>query len=555
MIDDKLQQYLTWFKSSQVWRSDFIEKHKEYYKLYKSVIDESKLRYTHKVFVPYTYAMIEDFYAKLGLSIYVEDTKFFNVKLRGVNPPFKNTQRLIADLEEILDAFVRHEESDFFLEITTGLKHLLMYSIACNCCYPTFHGDKLHHMVFDHIPFSHFFPQPEVTSPKKMRWAIIRTMEHFDTILEKQAKGMYEGVEEDDWQTPKDDEWEEFLKGLGFKPDSPYIHDEKNKRVELLDIFFADGNVITILGRKKIIRDTTKDELPPLDGFPFILYKGSGAPDDEFLGVSLIEAIKPLQEDINLIRSQRRENVSLILNKLFIASKFADIEFDTLFSAPGNVILAGDINGIRDFPMSDTATSSAFREEQNLYLDMQNASGSTELVRGMAPRRRETATAIMTQQKMAQSRFEWFLKLVDLQLFKPMAHKILHYVKKYIDEDTYTAICGTDNAFQDFIMLRDSDFKSYFYVATQTNVLTRAKEVERQQFMQIVPFLFKLPNINHLALVRRLLMMFDMKNIDEIIPALKASPETREIGEEIEAGRKQGLEALTKKLLAGGKMP
>lgn len=552
MIDERLREYLNWFKLSSNWRKRYIEKHQEYYKLYRSVI-ENKI-YTHQTFVPLTFAMIEDFYAKLSLSLVSDDSKFYSIKLRGVNPPFKNSQQLIKDLEEILDFFVKHPDANFYLEIPMGIKHMLLYGISCNSCYPSFITDELNHIVFDHIPFFNIYPQPQLTSFKKLRWVIIRSMEHFENILEAQASGMYEGVDPDDYVMPESDEWNEFIKGLGFEPTEENIYDKQNRMVELLDVFFSNGHVITILGRKKIIRDTTGDGLPPLDGFPFIFYKSSGAPN-EFMGISLVEAVKNLQKDINLIRSQRRENISLVLNKLFVASPFANIQFDTLYSAPGNVILADDPSGLRELPISDTATASAFREEQNINLDFQNVSGSTELVRGMAPRRKETATAIMTQQKMAQSRFEWNLRLIDLQLLKPLALKILIYARKWLKKEEYDAICGTTNAYEDFLRLSETNIKRFLSFTCSTEVITRSKEVERQQFMQVIPFLLKVPDINHLALIRRILMMFNFKNIDEIIPQLKERPETREFAEELEAGVRQSPRELLTKLLAGRRTP
>lgn len=545
-----LTHFLNLFSLSQNWKEPYIKKHKEYYKLYRSYKTQREKIYTHDIFVPYTFAVVEDYVAKTILSL-ISDEKLFSVKIRGKKFAGSQAEKLIYNLEDVLDFLVSHPSTETILELADGIKNCAIYGFSANYCYPfTDERGNFLRPVLDNISFFDLFPDPHAKRLSRATFVIVRSIEYVDKLLKMRDKGIYDHFEEIDLISGfEDSDWRELLTSIGLEYTPEEWYDPKTRRAEILDVLTPDGNVVTILGRRKIIRDTTKDPIKPfVDGIPIIGYRTSGAPK-ELLGISLVEQMRPLQEELNLIRSQRRENIAIILNKIFKVNVLADIDFDTLFSAPGNIILTTDMNAIQELPMSDV-TSSSYREEASLLYDIQNVTASTDYSRGMPPRRRETATGILSLQKMAQGRFEYNLKLIDLQLMTRLAQKLIILVHRYMDKEMFEEIVGKDNAADLFYSLSPQEIMNYLTFVPMTSSITQVKEVNRQHFIQAFPMLAQAPEVNRLALIKKFIEMFDIGDIDELLPAIRQQPGGRELASEIGYGM-QNRDEILKKLLAG----
>ncbi len=515
-----LEKILKRYQYSYNERSPIIEKHKEYYSLYKSWRDRTKELYTYEVFVPYTFALVEE-YASRTLLAFLTDEKFYNVRIRGWK--FKgNAQKLCRDIAELLDYFIKYLDAELMIEFYESAKHAYIYGVGINACYPNYNvSGKLVYFNMDMIPFIEIFPDFSAKRWRDTEFIILKRYVNKEIVKNMAEEGVYDNIKDEDLEYAsytRDEEWLNFMADLGWQNPLDLIYDNTRQKVEVMEYFLPSGHVITVLGRRKIIRNTTEDNTPPFEGYPLIPFKCAGAPG-ELLGISIVEQIKPLQIDLNILRSQRRRNVELILNKVFIANILADIDYTTLISKPGNIVLTSDIDAIRELPITDT-TGSAFREEQILIGDIQNVSSITDYWRGQVPRRRETATTVVSLQRMAQGRFEANLKLINLQLFTFLAFKTLSYIRREIDRDTYTLICGEDNAYDVFKNITIEEFKRYFHFVPTTTSITGITEVDRQQFIQVFPMLARSPHVNRLALEKQLLELFNIKNIQDLLPEI-----------------------------------
>lgn len=530
-----LEEVLRKYVYSRDWKRPYIEKHKAYYKLYRSWL-EKKL-YTYDIFVPYTFAIVEDATAKILLAL-ISEEELFNVKI----PPHKfegQAERLAYDIERILDFFIRHPHSEAFMELHEGIKSFCMYGFSANYIFPILNIDEeknsssLVRIVFDHIPFSNLYPDPYAKRFSRANWVIVRTEEYLNKIIEQKEKGVYDDFNPSELsQIYEDREWENMLKSMGILPNIETFFKPRERRIEVLDYISSDGHIITILGRAKVVRNTYKDGIKPYKDIPILGYKMPG-PSNEMLGISFIEQLQPLQEQLNLIRSQRRENVALILNKILKVNPLGGVEFDTLFSAPGNIILTKDMDAIQEMNMIDT-TQSAYIEEERLINDMEEVTGITRYFRGVTPRRKETATGILALQRMAQGRFDLVLKLVDHQLLKPLAYKIINYALQHLDEGLYDEICGENNAKKAFYSMQENDILQYVNFIPKTSAISQLKEVKREQFLRAFTMLANSPNINRLFLEKKLLEMFEVPDIESLLPQLNKMEGGAEIGSEIQ---------------------
>jgi hypothetical protein len=101
------------------------------------------------------------------------------------------------------------------------------------------------------------------------------------------------------------------------------------------------------------------------------------------------------QNETNAIRNQRRDNVSLCLNKQWLVKRGMGIQLSSLInSRPGATHLGDNISeeSIREVPMTDV-TASGYREEEINNRDIEEISGHSANTLGVSAPDRQTATA------------------------------------------------------------------------------------------------------------------------------------------------------------------
>lgn len=95
------------------------------------------------------------------------------------------------------------------------------------------------------------------------------------------------------------------------------------------------------------------------------------------VGLGVVEPIKKIQDAYNLTRNQRIENVSLVLNRMWLMKTGAGIDPRKLRSAAGNVIPVKDINDLQPLQTPDV-TGSSYSETQALNTEIQTTLGTID---------------------------------------------------------------------------------------------------------------------------------------------------------------------------------
>ncbi len=524
---------------------DFRTKGLENYKLYKSYKEGKMSIYKHNIFVPYSFAFVEDLAAYYMLSLMAAPNIF------TIEPRYNSVSTDLSKVVEILVNWaLEDEKTEFVLEMEELLKNLSIYSVAYLINFPMTESlasglpgvEVFSHLFLDAPhPFT-IYPEPGAKRLSRARWVIKQSFDSYENIKDWERKGIYRNVDvlRGD-RTSEVNPIEEALRSIGL-----HGIDFNQDKIELLDCF-EGGDVVTIANRRAIIRDTRSDDLR---AYPFdlpILDCRFGGAAGEFIGVGTVEAIKPIQKELNLLRSQRRDNVALVLNKLFVYDMLSgEVDLSTLFSAPGNVILTqGD--AVKELPISDI-TASSFNEEEKLIYDIQNVLSFWDYSRGATPRRRETATGIIRLQQASQSRNEWYLRKLDAYVLQPLCKRLIVYLRESLSEEDAVSIVGENMlpAIEEFYNLSSEQLKRLLAVKPMTESLSSIKELEMNNFMLAFDKLVQLPGVNLPALAKLLLQKLGQKNVNEILGSL--SPDAQGLAQ-------QGLQQLAEQPPLPGMQP
>jgi|SRR5579864_12604 len=93
----------------------------------------------------------------------------------------------------------------------------------------------------------------------------------------------------------------------------------------------------------------------------------------EWYGIGLVEPVLSLQNETNLVRRQRLDNVNLLINQMYKAlSTDTSIDVDKLTASPSGVVLVDAMENLQPIERKDV-TQSAYTDAQMIQQDMFNA--------------------------------------------------------------------------------------------------------------------------------------------------------------------------------------
>lgn len=320
--------------------------------------------------------------------------------------------------------------------------------------------------------------------------------------------GTAEGLEEGRWERQTE---------VGLSPiTSDVIKEGKLRLYEVLH-YWEDERYAMLINRKEVIYDG-----------PNIYWRHSKKPfavavyeplPNEFYGMSAVELIADLQEEVNTHRNQRVDNLSLILNRMWKVRRDADIDESELVSRPHGIIHVDSPDDVTEFAMNDV-TSSSYMEEQVIKQDMENTLGVPAVVRGVDSARRETATEVVTKTSNAGVRFDVKIMLFESMFFKRVVKLMDLNNQQFIDTERAIRIVGPDG-FEEWRMVTPEEIVGEFDYRPAGPAIDPAanKEVRRQQLMAAYQLFAGIPNpridIDRLAV--EIIKSFDLPNGESFI--------------------------------------
>lgn len=512
--DDPAAYISELYDSVKNWRDPQEKRWKRFYKLYRNYRNAADQPFKSNIFVPYIFSIVESVVPKMLGTI-------FNTRpIISVSPRQGASVDLAYLLENLLEYQLDDEQLEFFTKILEFFKECVIYGTSFAKIVPKFRDDEL--ASFDYVEIQpidlfHIFPDFRATSVRNMKYIIQLSYMDYDELDQMQRAGFYKNVDDMIDQCESMSNVDEYkrrrLTDIGIIDE--YGYDSKRKVVEVLE-YWDREKIYTIGARNTVL----KEEDNPLGGLlPFIMARYVPV-QHELYGVGIPEIAETLQEELNTVRNQRMDNVNLIINRMFIANKYADIDFDQLVSYPGNVILTNDVDAIKPLTTADI-TKSAYQEEEIIKRDIDNATGEWEYSRGATPPRRETATGIVRLQQASTVRFDTIVKMLEFTVIRNIAKMFLWLDYHFLPKEDFVKIVGEREFLEHngnmFYEQDIEDMLKQYNFQPMGSSTTAVKEVRIQQIMQAYQLFNQDPMIDQFELRKMVMDVLDIKNEDKLL--------------------------------------
>lgn len=376
------------------------------------------------------------------------------------NPSFRFEPREESDEEAVeqMSTLIKYQldRADFFKKLKMWVKDCLMFGVGIMKVY-WYRNDKegVNDTDLQVVDLFDFFPDPKATQVDSGDFMIHRTIVPLSGLrkaVSADGKKIYKNLDQ-----IKDNSNEENSNKLYLTNDramtigdidarlilgTPY-RQSLTRQVEILEYWGIFGNddeeyLITIANRNTVIRF----EKNPYDGLrPFVKMEIDPV-NFLFYGTGLIDPLENLQNALNDTRNQRMDNVNLILNKIFLVLKDADVNEQELISRPGGVIYQSIPGGVSILETPDI-TQSAYQEEALIKQDAQEAIGVTDIIQGAltdanAPVKgqvtNKTARGAQIAVEQAGSRFKYYMQNMEDSL-KKLGELMYKYNQLFLSEE------------------------------------------------------------------------------------------------------------------------
>jgi hypothetical protein len=403
-----------------------------------------------------------------------------------------------------LDYQVSHEDTEFFEEIIDCLKGGHIFGNGYEGVYPKFDRQgKYLRPLLKTSDFWDVLPIAGARRATKSLGVFVREFETIEQLQKEQKEKKYKNVGEihapaSTGEDPYINWHKQLLQECGMTDWEP-----DNNNVEVIH-YFSGGHVITFADRKVILRNSNdkgdvekavlEDSLGsfnemfqqpfPYD-MPIVQYKYMPIPL-EFFAMGIPEVLEVLQEDKNLIRSARRDNIDLCIQKILKVRSGADINYDMLKFYPSAIWPLENLADVEEFEMNDV-TQSSYQEEAMREKDMENALSLFGYARGMTPQHQEQPTTVMKLQQASLNRLDLNVKLSEFGFLQNIATRIILLTRRYMEPATYENIIGDKDA--GFFRLNEEDIRRFYYFKPVGSSVTHIKELRQQQIQYAMQLL------------------------------------------------------------------
>ena len=461
--------------ASEYRKSNYDEKWIDYNRLYRSKLpDEETYPHMARLFIPYTFSSIETVVPRMVEAI------FSSEPIVAVKPHDVTDIDKAKILEQLLNYQLKR--MDFYRTFITLSKMCLTYGTCIakvdwrkefrtkskvevqtdEMGMPVYNEEgtpqyskiKNKYTYYDDpyiypVDIFKFFIDPKALSLKDAEYVVLVTETTMDRLKDMQSQGIYKNisqVEDVKGSITFDTGRERFETVDKRSPytDSAYYGNNnfKSNRVTLYE-YWEHDRVITVAEEKVVIRD---EENPYWHcQLPFVAGRICTV-ENEFYGVGIPEMVESLQNELNDVRNARMDNVTLALNKMFIATRSSDVlkQFPdgVIPNEPGLVILSNEPDGIREVAVSDV-TQSSYVDSKEIISNLETTLGIYDYSKGAPGKSRETATGILSLQEAANVRF----KLMITEMAKMLADAADFMVdlnEQYIDEEKVFRLTGSE---------------------------------------------------------------------------------------------------------------
>ena len=548
-----LNQVLKDFEYSQTFQEQFFTVFREVYKNYRSYVssqelEKARLHSRSKLFIPYTYQIVETVVPKLMLAMFEQRPYARTVPL-GVNDNEERREKA-KSMNNLLEYFFMQKMA-FIPTMADVFKNLVLYGTAITKQKWDYKTRKVRkkvpknilgfdmknsfrtvetevvecdNPVVEDIDIQRFYFDPAGMTIKDQRYNIQEYWIDRHELLQKNElskteeypNGIYINLDKVSNRNEGADTGGYADVNNTFMPSEVGISEASNgkKGIHILEYWLGEW-LVMVANENTVVLSIPN----PFDHMekPFVKWTFSNVPH-QFYGEGTAQPIKDLQDELNTIRNQRIDNVSIALNKMWKIRRDSSIDTKQLISRPAGFVEVDEMDDLEEIEMKDV-TQSGYNEETIVKQDIDLTTGVNDTQRGSSPERRETATTMSILDKAGSERFQLIVLLLGMGGFKEMVAQIIGLVKQYVDKPTEILITGEDEAQLNTATVYPSDIQHEYDIIGLAATLDNAanKEVRLQNLTNLYNFLKDRPELNHSALIKEILELYEVKNVSEIM--------------------------------------
>lgn len=245
---------------------------------------------------------------------------------------------------------------------------------------------------------------------------------------------------------------------------------------------------------------------------PFAMASYEELPN-ELYGMSAVEIVHEIQEEINTMHNQRIDNATMVLNNMWLRNRNSNIDESDLVSRPNGVIDVDDMNNIQKLEQGDIPES-AFVNEEMLHAEIESSLPTPPILRGVESTGRQTATEAQNLQRNALGRYEAKLRILEEQVINEMARMMDLNNQQFITDARVVRYDEEDLAKWQEVQPGDL-IGEFDYSPAKTTIDEAAnEEIRREQLTEALGFLLQadVPFINYRKFIAEWLETFDFKN-------------------------------------------
>jgi hypothetical protein len=531
-----VQMVSTAYKNSLNFQRPYFERFNDYYRMYRAIREDGKQNYAGraKLYIPYVFATIETIIPRLVGSkpkIEAVPREANDIEKAKMNNNLFNYQWDEMEMKALLKLWVKQT-----LIYGTGIVKL-SWLFAETKKEPVVMPEevlggeietevKIDKPNAELVDLFDFYIDPNATTIDDASYIIHRSERDLKELQDNPnytvPKGLVSQVSEDSYKIQRD-----AILGL-VKP-----KDINSKKIEVLEFWgdydFGKGKepALIVVANNQLLRAEPNPYAHKQK--PFIKMEDTQIPFS-FWGIGEVEQMESLQYELNDIRNQRMDNVTLILNRMWKVLK-GQVDEEDLVSQAGQIVHVDNMDALDAFETPDV-TGSAYNEETLVKSDMQLVSGVNDVTAGGAQGKgkgeagvsNQTATGIALLQEAGNARFKYKLDNIEDALVS-FGKQLLALNQQFLDTPRTLRIVG--DGYTKWVDIEpDNIIGEYDITVEAGSTQPMNKSVRRAEARELLQTIMPLVQIgiDIKPIIRNLLQTYDFTNIDEVFPQPQVIP-------------------------------
>lgn len=253
---------------------------------------------------------------------------------------------------------------------------------------------------------------------------------------------------------------------------------------------------------------------------------------NEPIGIGTIESLGGLPDKLNALTNMELDSASIALNKVFIANRNSNTDFDNMTSTAGNIILTDNVNdSIRELEFSDNSQASG-RHIITTKEEMQFVSGVSDYIVGVktAARMSDTATGVSSIIRESNAKFALKLAAFEAYPLRKLIEAIHTYNMMYMSDEKRIHVLGPKGYVTRDIKLDEILCECDFIIEPGSSApldqLSR-----REALTSLLDRVIQLPQVVDInKFVKEVFEAYDIRNVEDLlIVNSKTLPEAQDI--------------------------